>query len=767
LRDPAGTYSGNIGGFTASIPEHAIQELEISLGGFSAEYGNVQSGVLNLAMKEGTNNYSGLFRYTSTDFGSSLNNLLMSERDNWIGTSYQHLLRNTYQLNLSGPEPITGSILPLLGLKLPRPVKFSFSSELSNRDQGYFINQQSYSQSYQGKLSYKLTPGIKIALGGLSSNVDWDQFYFAASRYGPAPDYPVNEYQEVRSSTLYHYLYIDETAGYDQGVVIADSGTYGGVAYDSVRTYYVAGMQDYLWDYHKDSRIGYLIWTHNLSPRTFYEIRLNSFYTNYHYATVDVDDRDGDGDTDEDLQWDITKPAPWPTYREREDNYWWLKGDDPGFRDQSSWTYTLKTDIVSQVTNDHLLKAGVELGQNHTQVENISWTLNLGSVRKDIWDQYSTDLGIYVQDKMEFEGMIALIGFRFDLFDPTGGKGDVYYPSDYNYPYTEVDENDVPIFTDPKAVSSSSQLSPRIGVAYPITDRDVIHFTYGHYFQRPDGYYLYRNLSIQSLTKTGNYIGYPDLKPEKTVSYELGYEHLFTRDIKGVITGYYKDVTNLMNWRKFVGRSIHNIELNVYTNADYGNIKGLEFTLLKRLGNIWGGSVNYTYSVAKGRSSSSGSGSGAFTSARRLNLLSFDQTHTINASLTFLTPEKSIFALRIGPFTPLAGWRANFQYHYGSGLPYTSYGSGKIYDERLPATATTDLRLNKEIAVLRSRFSVFLDVLNLFNKQNVDWIGSSLYYENTGDPTIVRLDIETDEYIRNPQAYGEERQFRFGFSIKF
>jgi outer membrane receptor protein involved in Fe transport len=767
LRDPAGTYSGNIGGFTASVPEHAIQELEVSLGGFSAEYGNVQSGILNLAMKEGSSQYSGMFRYTTTNFGSQLNDALMSERDEWLGTTYQHLLKNIYQFNLSGPEPVTGLVLPLLGLKISQPVKFSFSAELTDKDQGYFINQQSYNQSYQGKLSFKLSQYINLAIGGLFSKVDWDQFYFPASRYGPAPHYPENVFKEVRSGTLYHYEYVDETAGLEQGITIADSGTYNDEPYDSVATYFVQGMQDYLWNYHKNSQTGYMIWTHHLSPRTFYELRLNSFFTNYHYATVDVDDRDGDGNVDEDLQWDITKSAPWPTYREREANYWWVKGDDPGFRDQSSWSNTLKADLVSQVTHNHLIKTGIELRQNRTQVENVSWTLNLGAVRKDIWDQSSMDLGIYVQDKMEFEGLKALIGLRFDLFDPTGGKGDVLYPSDYNYPYTEVDEDDIPIFTDPKTASSSYQLSPRIGIAYPITDRDVIHFSYGHYFQRADGYHLYRNLQIQSLTKVGNMIGNPDLKPEKTVSYEIGYEHLFTSDIKGTITGYYKDVTNLMNWRKYVGRSIQNIELNVYANADYGNIKGLEFSLLKRIGRFWGGSVNYTYSVAKGRSSTYSSGSSGFTAERRLNILNFDQTHTLNANLTFLTPESSIFGLRIGPFRPFANWRASLQYHYGSGLPYSSYGSGKINDQRLPATSTADLRLNKEIKAFGTGISFYMDILNLFNRQNVDWIGSSLYYETEDDPTIVRRDLETDEFFRNPQAYSEERQFRFGVSVKF
>ena len=121
-----------------------------------------------------------------------------------------------------------------------------------------------------------------------------------------------------------------------QGTVSPESGNWDGQSYNFVKTFYAAGMQDYLWNYSQKSDNIYAIWTHTLSSKTFYEVRLNSFYTNYHYATPDVDDRDGDGDTEEDLIWapeDIDPtPGPRPIYRERADNYWWVRGDDPGYR---------------------------------------------------------------------------------------------------------------------------------------------------------------------------------------------------------------------------------------------------------------------------------------------------------------------------------------------------------------------------------------------------------------------------------------------------
>lgn len=766
VRDPAGEYSGEMGGFTADVPEDAIQEMEVTLGGFGAEYGNVQSGVLNLAMREGESKYHGNVKYISTNFGSSVNDLLMGERDKWFNTTYQHKLENIYKFSLSGPEPFTRFLL-----NDPNKINFSFSGEVTDRNQGYFINQQYYNQTFQGKVTAKPTSKTKLSLGGLYSSGEWDQFYFPASKYGPGDAYLENEYfrmQQEGSDTLFHYIYVQEPYKYDQGLVTDSVGNFiaGGDTSDfsAIKTFYVGPMQDYLWDYTQNTKNIYLLWTHSISSKTYYELRLQSFYSNYHYATPDIEDRDGDGDREEDLSWGLYSPEPNPIYRERGGNsYWWVRGDDPGYRDQKSWTQTLKFDLVSQLTKNHLFKSGLEFSYHEMDVENISWTLGVGHERMDIWKEDMVDFGAYIQDKMDFAGIVGLVGVRFDYFDPNGLEGKVYYPADYTDPVAAFDTNDVAILKDAQVPDPKWQISPRIAISHPITDRDVIRFTYGHYFQRPDGYYLYRNLGYQSLTKTGNYVGNPSLKPEKTVSYEVGVEHLFTDNIKGSINGYYKDVTNLMNNKKYVLGALQNKETRIYFNADYGNIKGLEFIFTKRVGRLWGGSINYTFSVAKGRASSSGGGFGAFESARRMNILNFDQTHTLKANMTFLTPDYFPVVIR--------KWRANIQFDYGSGLPYSSYGTGKVNDKRLPWTSTTDLRLSKRFTLANASMEFILDVFNLFNRQNVDWVGSTYFYDkdkNTrGDPAVVEREGTGGDYIRNPQVYNAERQLRFGIAVQF
>jgi outer membrane receptor protein involved in Fe transport len=745
VRDASGEYAGNMGGFTSSVPSYGIEELEVALGGFGAEYGNVQSGVLNLAMKEGSGSYNGRFRVSTTDFGSTS-----------INTPFN---RKIYEAALSGPVPLAKKVVP-------GDLSFSLSGELTDKDHGYYPNQYTYDRTLQGKLTWRISPNYKLTYGTLYNQMDWDQYYFYAAKYGPGAEYQSNQYQYVENNTLYNYLYVTDPTQFrdQQGKIDAASGVFNEKPYSQMQTFYMAGMLDYLWNYEKRSNTNYLIWTHALSPRTYYEVRAQHFFSNFHYATKDVEDRDNDGNTSEDLIWNTAQPGPHPIYRERENNLWWTRGDDPGYLYQGSWTRSLKADLVSQVTQNHLLKGGIEFYNNRTKVENISWSLNLETQRKDIWDEDAYDLGAYIQDKLEFEGIIALIGLRYDAFNPNGLGEAVYYPADFSNPFTEV-VGDLPVLLDPQKPSIKHQLSPRIGISHPITDRDVIHYTYGHYFQRPDLYWLYRNNKYQALTKVGNNIGNPNLNPEKTVAYEIGLEHQFNDDIKGTITGYYKDISNLVDWMKYVGRSIQNIEMNVFTNADYGNVKGLEFTLSKRLGRYWGGHINYTYSVAKGRSSDAWGGYGSFTDAKRMNLLDYDQTHTVNTNISLRTPGD--FGPELLGVKPLGNWQSNVQFSYGSGLPYSSYGTNKVNDQRLPWTSSTDLKLLRQFKIAGLGLDLFIDVFNLFDRKNVLYINSSQYYEITGDPSVIMLDVDGETYIRNPQVWDPGRQVRAGVAIQF
>ncbi len=84
-------------------------------------------------------------------------------------------------------------------------------------------------------------------------------------------------------------------------------------------------------------------------------------------------------------------------------------------------------------------------------------------------------------------------------------------------------------------------MSPRVGIAYPISDRDVMSFHYGRLFQVPDRLYLYQGRNISAEAR-----GNPNLEPQTTISYQLGVQHLFSKEIYGQFGVYFNDIYGLL-----------------------------------------------------------------------------------------------------------------------------------------------------------------------------------------------------------------------------
>jgi hypothetical protein len=85
----------------------------------------------------------------------------------------------------------------------------------------------------------------------------------------------------------------------------------------------------------------------------------------------------------------------------------------------------------------------------------------------------------------------------------------------------------------------------------------------------------------------------------------------------------------------------------------------------------------------------------------------------------------------------------------------------------MPWTANFDLRINRTFNMGFADLQIFMDIFNLMNRQNVDWIGDARYYELYDDPSIIRYNELSGEMTRSPQVYSNERQFRFGMSVQF
>ena len=125
-------------------------------------------------------------------------------------------------------------------------------------------------------------------------------------------------------------------------------------------------------------------------------------------------------------------------------------------------------------------------------------------------------LGAYVQDKMELDDLVLNIGIRYDSFD-FGSEAPASW-NDIHFKNGRIDH----AASGYAKVAAYTYLSPRVGVAFPVTDKTVLHAQYGKFVQHPILNRLYlsdsefaANLSQGNMTVTPN----GTLKPERTTQY--------------------------------------------------------------------------------------------------------------------------------------------------------------------------------------------------------------------------------------------------------
>ncbi len=379
----------------------------------------------------------------------------------------------------------------------------------------------------------------------------------------------------------------------------------------------------------------------------------------------------------------------------------------------------------------------------------------------------------YIQDKIELQELIVNIGVRGDYFYPDGkiladpADPDVYHPVDPAHIAMTLAQRRAIWY---KKATPKFQISPRLGVAFPITDRGVIHFSYGHFFQIPNFDYLYQNPEYKFGQGTGNLgiAGNPDLKPEQTISGEVGLQQALSDDISFDLTGYFRDIRNLTGTRAdeitiFGGSSSY----SQYVNSDFGFVKGIVLSLTKRISNNWSATLDYTLQSAKGNASDPAATRNALVSGDRPEMqlisLNWDQTHTINATFSYVSQ---------------ADWGFSFIGQYGSGFPYSPSQSINLSQiltnaSLKPSFFNVDLRAYKDFVIGKDKLSFFLRVYNLFDIKNqlnvyndsgtADFTYAEYQAKTNGNPTYLVNSV--DQYYNDPSYYSEPRRVEMGISF--
>ena len=366
---------------------------------------------------------------------------------------------------------------------------------------------------------------------------------------------------------------------------------------------------------------------------------------------------------------------------------------------------------------------------------------------------------MFLQDKIEFSDLIINAGLRWDYLDMDTWK--VANPNDPGF-----DQYQYYIKADKLLKGQTfNYVEPRLGLSFPVTDRTVFHLQYGIFVQSPPLYSVYRGRAAMAQIYAGQFfftnpVAY-DIEPTRTTQYEIGFTQQFTDFASFDITGFYKDIKGQLQYDYFfVDRQIATVQnYPIYDNADFTTTKGLEFRLSVRRINRMQAQFNYTLSDARGTNSFASNAAAALNTAgirpTAVTPLAYDQTHrgSINVDYRFAHNDG-------GPVLEDLG--INFLFNFNSGHKFTlaSGGGGQqgpetgailndgdsrsrqplesINNSETPWVFSLDFRVDKMVNVGKFNLDVYFYIQNALNSQNV----TNVYYR-TGNAF-------DDGYLTNP-----------------
>lgn len=712
---------------------NSIQEIQVITGTFNAEYGEALSGVVNQVTKVAGDNYSGDVSFYTGDYMTSRKSLYQNIDHISPGDVYN------FQGSLSGPVPGAGQLLKffiagkylyddgyLYGKRMFNPNDSSNFSD--NKPENWYIGStgdnkyvpMNYSKRYsvQGKISINIGNAKGIIMHGLYQNREYKD-YTHAYRLNPDGDYTKFQ-KSFMGSVSYNHVFGSTTF------------------VDVLASYLGTDYQQYVYE----------------DPYA-YDLITNADGTSYRrYKYVNPERK-----------------------RDVSGNAFLTGGTENWQVSHMTETISAKVDITSQIDKINEAKLGFEVNRHELHYKDFQIHVDASSgFRPAISDPGSFDYNVYknnpyqisayIQDKIELEYLIINAGIRFDYFEPDGlvlrNPDNISvldslrppYPGQYFY-----------------KAKSKYQLSPRLGISYPMSDKGAVHISYGHFFQVPPFEFLYRNPNFRiALSGTfpdfvGNVIGNADLEPQRTTIYEAGLQQQIGEELGVSLTAYYKDIRNLLGTEIHIKNDVR--KFAKFINRDYGAVSGFIVAIDKRFSDFFGFNIDYTYQIAKGNASdpndsfNKAQANPPIEANKQLVYLNWDRRHSLNFTLTAGDPDNLI---------------ASFIGRLGSGLPYTpslqNQRTGLENSDNRPSIFNIDLYVTKYIQVMDTNISAFLKVYNLFDTENeleifTDTGRAGYTLDETRAQAAPRGINTLEEYFSRPEFYSAPRQVIIGASVSF
>ncbi len=756
------------------VNKDMVEELQFISGAFNAEYGRAMSGIVNITTKEPRKKFGGSFTAWFGDFYSTHE----FDRDAYYqgigdGNGSSIIPSNDVFMNVNNFDPtnIRNFDGSLYGVIVPNKLS-------------YFVNAR---YIYFGGWQYGQRVYNPSNIAYRDSADNWVDFRDPQLGQGDGKYIPMNWNRKI----------------YLQGKLIYYISPLAKFSYSFIRD--DVDFEEYNRDYKLNpdgnltrNRTGYthlFKLTHTLSNITYYDIGLSFFTKSYRQSVYD----------------DLFDPNyVHPRIEESVQAFSFKTGgtNNQYFR-RNTKTLLAKFDLASQVNKRHLVKTGLEFYYHSFYFDDITirpaggddidfandspfidpLIFPVGSIFHDEYTRNPLEFSVYIQDKMEFSDIIVNIGVRMDYFQPDGvilsdpTDPDIYAPLNPQNRYHDLNSNGIQDPGEPfvtfaerqqywyQDTKSKTKFSPRLGASFPITATGVIHFSYGHFFQIPNFELLYRNPQFKMDTRSGStnlgIIGNADLRPQQTISGEIGVQQQLGTStvIDGTI--FFRDVRDLAGTRADQIPLISGETYSRLVNSDFGFVQGFIISMRNRYSMGINYTVDYTFQIAKGTASDPDQARNAVAGGAlpevRLTALSWDQRHTLNGSIGYNRPT----------------WGLSFIGRLGSGQPYTPRQGADVAtirenSQKKPTFWKVDMRLFKDFRFFAKRFSLFLRVFNLF-----DVLNEVNVYDDTGRAGFT-TDLERnrasnpeqnvnsiDEWYINITHYSEPRRIEFGFIFDF
>ena len=419
-------------------------------------------------------------------------------------------------------------------------------------------------------------------------------------------------------------------------------------------------------------------------------------------------------------------------------------------------------------------------------------TLSNGEV-VDVPDNIGDDFAVYVN---KVDDITSIVGYRNgnvwyneigqEINDPTTlDKGSGISPWLVDVEQTRINTESF------KDYDPQWSVMPRISFSFPISDEALFFAHYDVLTQRPGSNYvnIYQYYYFDQLSGS---IANPSLKPTQTIDYELGFTQKLTNSSSMTITGYYRELRNMIQLNRYTGA--YPKDYTSFSNLDFGTVKGLTASYdLRRTKNVrLRASYTLQFTNATGASTTTMASliAAGVPNLRSTFPMPWDRRHQFNIVLDYRFGEGKDYN---GPVTKrensgkkpinwLTNTGASLTVNGGSGTPYTvsenisspissstNILQGSMYGSRLPWSFRFDLRIDKDINLKLGKkdgeggrdayMNVYFQILNLLNSKNIMGV-----YAATGNPDDDGY-LSAQEYQREIQMQRDPQSFRDLYSL--